>query len=76
MHLQERLQKNLNRRFKFNTGSIINEGPDLLSIDFFYKRIVEEVERADRYNDPLSMIILAVDNFKTNILDYSLKEEL
>ena len=60
---------------KANTGSIINEGPDLLSIDFFYKRIVEEVERADRYNDPLSMIILAVDNFKTNILDFSLKEE-
>jgi len=60
---------------KANTGSIINEGPDLLSIDFFYKRIVEEVERADRYNDPLSMIILAVDNFKTNTLDFSLKEE-
>ena len=65
----------LEQEFKFNTGSIINEGPDLLNIDFFYKRIVEEVERSDRYNDPLSMIILAVDNFKTNILDFSLKEE-
>jgi len=65
----------LKQEAKANTGSIINEGPDLLSIDFFYKRIVEEVERADRYNDPLSMIILAVDNFKTNILDCSPKEE-
>jgi hemerythrin-like metal-binding protein/diguanylate cyclase (GGDEF)-like protein/PAS domain S-box-containing protein len=65
----------LKQEVKANTGSIINEGPDLLSIDFFYKRIVEEVERTDRYNDPLSMIILAVDNFKTNTLDFSLKEE-
>jgi hemerythrin-like metal-binding protein/diguanylate cyclase (GGDEF)-like protein/PAS domain S-box-containing protein len=65
----------LKQEVKANTGSIINEGPDLLSIDFFYKRIVEEVERTDRYNDPLSMIILEVDNFKTNTLDFSLKEE-
>lgn len=51
-----------------------NEG--LLSIDFFNKRIAEEVERADRYNDPLSMIMLTLDNLKMNELEFSVKEEV
>jgi diguanylate cyclase (GGDEF)-like protein/hemerythrin-like metal-binding protein/PAS domain S-box-containing protein len=61
---------------KSNKFSFMDEATGLLSIDFFYKRIVEEMERSDRYNDPLSMIILALDNFKTYILDYSVKEDV
>lgn len=61
---------------KSNKFLFIDEATGLLSIDFFYKRIIEEMERSDRYNDPLSMIILAVDNFKTHILDYSVKEDV
>lgn len=61
---------------KSNKFSFMDEATGLLSIDFFYKRIVEEMERSDRYNDPLSMIILALDNFKTHILDYSVKEDV
>lgn len=60
----------------YNKVSFIDQGTGLLSIDFFNKRIIEEIERSDRYNDPLSMIILALDNFKTHILDYSVKEDI
>ncbi len=58
---------------KSNKVSFIDEVTGLISLDFFNKRIMEEIERCDRYNDPLSMIILAVDNFKTHIIDYSAK---
>lgn len=61
---------------KSNKVSFIDEVTGLFSIDFFNKRITEEMERSDRYNDPLSMTILAVDNFKDNILDYSVKEDV
>lgn len=53
-----------------------DEEEGLLSIDFFNKRISEEIERADRYNDPLSMIMLTLDNLKSHKLDSSVKEEL
>ncbi|WP_160689724.1 hemerythrin domain-containing protein [Clostridium sp. C2-6-12] len=53
-----------------------DEEVGLLSIDFFNKRIAEEIERADRYNDPLSMIMLTLDNFKTSKLGSSVKEEV
>jgi hemerythrin-like metal-binding protein/PAS domain S-box-containing protein/diguanylate cyclase (GGDEF)-like protein len=52
------------------------EEEGLLSIDFFNKRISEEIERADRYNDPLSMIMLTLDNLKSHKLDSLVKEEL
>lgn len=60
----------------FNKALSKGEEEGLLSIDFFNKRIAEEIERADRYNDPLSMIMLTLDNFKTHKLDSSVKEEL
>lgn len=53
-----------------------DEEMGLLSIDFFNKRIAEEIERADRYNDPLAMTMLTLDNFKTHKLDSLMKEEL
>lgn len=61
---------------KLNKALTKDEEVGLLSIDFFNKRISEEIERADRYNDPLSMIMLALDNFKTSKLDSSVKEEV
>ncbi len=59
---------------KLSSSKDENEG--LLSIDFFNKRIAEEVERADRYNDPLSMIMLTLDNLKMHELEFSVKEEV
>lgn len=59
-----------------NMASTKDEEVGLLSIDFFNKRIAEEIERADRYNDPLAMIMLTLDNFKTYKLDSSVKEEV
>ena len=60
----------------FNKVSYKDEDIGLLSIDFFNKRIAEEIERADRYNDPLAMIMLTLDNLKTHKLDSSAKEEM
>ena len=61
---------------KSNKVLFIDEVTGLFSIDFFNKRITEEIERSDRYNDPLSMIILTVDNFKSYTLDYLVKEDV
>ena len=61
---------------KPNKVSFIDEVTGLFSIDFFNKRITEEIERSDRYNDPLSMVILTVDNFKSYTLDYLVKEDV
>lgn len=53
-----------------------SEDEGVLSIEFFYKRISEEIERADRYNDSLAMIMLSLDNFKTYKLESSVKEDI
>lgn len=66
----------INHDLNLNNASSKEEEEGLLSIDFFNKRIAEEIERADRYNDPLAMIMLTLDNFKTHKLDSSVKEEL
>ena len=68
--------ENFKQEVKSNKVSFIDEVTGLFSLDFFNKRITEEIERSDRYNDPLSMIILELDNFKTHILDYSAKEDM
>ena len=68
--------ENFKQEVKSNKVSFIDEVTGLFSLDFFNKRITEEIERSDRYNDPLSMIILELDNFKTYILDYSAKEDM
>jgi len=60
----------------FNKVSHNDEEVGLLSIDFFNKRIAEEIERADRYNDPLAMIMLTLDNLKNHKLESSAKEEM
>lgn len=61
---------------KLNKMSYKDEDAQLLSIEFFNKRISEEIERADRYDDSLSMIMFSLDNIKTNQLEFSLKEEV
>jgi hemerythrin-like metal-binding protein/diguanylate cyclase (GGDEF)-like protein/PAS domain S-box-containing protein len=66
----------IQQEISLNKASSKDEEVGLLSIDFFNKRIAEEIERADRYNDPLAMIMLTLDNFKTHKLDSSVKEEL
>lgn len=49
---------------KLNEGLIVDELTGLLNKHFFNKRVLEEMERSDRYNEALSMIILSVDNYK------------
>lgn len=61
---------------KLNKMLVKDEDPGLLSIEFFNKRISEEIERADRYNDPLAMMMLALDNFKTHKVEPSIKESI
>lgn len=61
---------------KLNKISHKDEESELLSIEFFNKRIAEEIERSDRYDDSLAMIMLSLDNIKTNNLDFLAKEEV
>jgi len=61
---------------KSNKLTYGSEDEGVLSIEFFNKRISEEIERADIYNDPLAMIMLALDNFKNYKLESSVKEDV
>ncbi len=44
--------------------AVTDELTGLFNRHYFYQKIEEEAERSDRYNEPLSMIILDLDNFK------------
>jgi len=44
--------------------AVTDELTGLFNRHYFYKKIAEEAARSDRYNEPLSMIILDLDNFK------------
>lgn len=61
---------------KLNKISYKDEDFELLSMEFFNKRISEEIERADRYDDPLSMIMMSLDNFRAGKLNSYIKEDI
>ncbi|MBP1765665.1 MAG: ydaM1 [Firmicutes bacterium] len=44
--------------------AVTDELTGLFNRHYFYQKIAEEAERSERYNEPLSMIILDLDNFK------------
>lgn len=56
----------------------IDELTGLLNRYFFDKRVVEEMERSDRYDEPLSILILDLDSFKNlNATgDYTISDEV
>ena len=65
----------LGKEVKPNKLSVIDEFTGLSSKHFFDKRLVEEMERSDRYNDPLSMIILELFNTVSYTWGHPLRDE-
>lgn len=56
--------ENLEPEVNLDEIAITAEFSDLATRDFFDQTVLEVAERADFYNEPLSMIILDLDNFK------------
>lgn len=63
---------------RLNEGSVVDKLTGLLNKHFFDKRVVEEMERSDRYNESLSMLILSLDKYKNvkDIMGHSIGNEM
>lgn len=59
-----------------NKSLLIDELTGLLNIGFFNRRVLEEMERADRYNDALSITIFTLDNYLTDTIRYAVKDNI
>ena len=54
----------------FNKGGILDETTGTYNLRYFEMRLNAEFERARRYNNPLTLMLLEIDNFKKTANSY------
>ncbi|MGH8119872.1 MAG: GGDEF domain-containing protein [Gammaproteobacteria bacterium] len=52
--------------------SIIDAATGIYNLRYFEMRLVEEFDRSRRYNSPLTLLLVEIDNFKINTTSYGL----